>query len=53
MDRGQIVDEKNGIICLVIMFTPKGIIIKQSKNGSFLYFLPMAAKNQSQFGQNT
>ena len=30
MDRAQRVDEKNGIICLVIMFTPRVTVIKMS-----------------------
>ena len=38
MDRVQRVDEKNGVICLV-MFTPEVIVIKMSKMGHFLYFL--------------
>ena len=38
MDRVQRVDEKNGVICLV-MFTPEVIVIKMSKMGYFLYFL--------------
>ena len=33
--RAQRVDEKNGIICLVIMFTPRIIVIKISKNVIF------------------
>ena len=31
MDRAQSGDEKNGVICLVIMFTSKVIVIKMSK----------------------
>ena len=38
MDRAQRVDEKNGVICLV-MFTPRVIVIKMSKMAHFLYFL--------------
>ena len=46
MGRAQIVHEKNGVFCfLVIMFTP-GVM------AHFLNFLLMATKNQSQFGQN-
>ena len=44
----QIVNETNGIICLVIMFTPRVIVIKMSKIVHFLYFLLMTAKKQSQ-----
>ena len=51
-DRAQRVDGKNGAICLVIMFTPQVMVIKMSHMVKFLYFLPMLAKNQSQFGQN-
>ena len=52
MDRAQKVDEKNGVICLVIMFTPRVMVIKMSKMAHFLYFLLMSDTNQSQFGQN-
>ena len=38
MDRAQKVDEKNGIICLVIMFTSRGIFIKMSKMAHFFVF---------------
>ena len=31
MDSSQRFDEKNGIICLVIMLTPEVIVIKMSK----------------------
>ena len=41
--RNQRVDEKNGIICFVIMFTPSVIVIKISKMAHFFYFL--TAKN--------
>ena len=43
-------DEKNGAICLVIMFTPGVMVIKMLKMAYFLYFLLMTAKNQ--FRQN-
>ena len=36
MDRDQIVDEKNGVICLVIMFTARDMIIKTSRTVYFL-----------------
>ena len=52
MDRAQRVNEKNGDICLVIMFTPQVMVIKMSKMVHFLYFLQMPGKYQSQFGQN-
>ena len=51
-DRTQRVDEKNGVICLVIMFAPGVMVIKMSKMAHFLYFPLMPAKNQSQFGEN-
>ena len=50
MDRAQRVDEKNGVICLVIMFTTGVMTIKMSKMVHFLYFLLMLVKTQSQFG---
>ena len=43
MDRAQRLDEKNGVICLVIMFTSRVIVIKMSKMDHFLYFLLMTA----------
>ena len=52
MDRAQRVDEKNEVICLVIVFTLGVMVIKMSKMVHFLYFLLMPAKNQSQFGEN-
>ena len=53
MDRAQKVDEKNGVFFLLIMFTSEVIVIKMTKMACFLYFLLMAAKNQSpQFGEN-
>ena len=51
-DRAQRVDEKNGIIYLAIMFTPRVMVVKMSKMAHFSYFLLMPAKSQSQFGQN-
>ena len=47
-DGAQRADGKNGIICLVIMFTSQVTVIKMSKMAHFLYFLPMPAKNKSQ-----
>ena len=52
MDRAQRVDEKNEVICLVIVFTLGVMVIKMSKMVHFLYFLLMPAKNQWQFGEN-
>ena len=51
-DRAQRVDGKNGVICLVIMFTPRVMVIKISKMAHFFYFLLMPLKYQSQFGRN-
>ena len=47
MDRTQRADEKNEIICLVIMFTHGVMVIKIVELGQFLYFLLMAAKKKS------
>ena len=38
MDRAQKVDEKNGVICLITMFTPRVMIFKMSEIANFLYF---------------
>ena len=45
MDRAQRVDEKNVLICLVIMFTSTVMVLKMSNNGSSSYFLLMTGKN--------
>ena len=42
-NRAQTVDEKNGIICLV-MFTSRDMVIKMSKMAHFMYFLMNIAK---------
>ena len=47
MDRTQRADEKNEIICLVIMFTHGVMVINIVELGQFLYFLLMAAKKKS------
>ena len=49
VSRAQRIDEKNRVICLVIMFTPRVTVIKISKMAHFLCHLLMAAKNYSQF----
>ena len=41
-DRAQLVAEKNGVICLVVMFTLRVMVMKMSKVFQFLYFLLMA-----------
>ena len=38
MNRAQRVDEKNSIIFLFIMFTPRIMGIRMSKNGSYFVF---------------
>ena len=50
-DGDQRVDAKNGVIYLIIIFTPRFIVIKMSKMVHFSYFLLMTAENQSQFGK--
>ena len=52
MDKTQRVDQKNGVIFLVIMFNARVMIIKMSKTAQFLYFLLMTANIQSQYWQN-
>ena len=49
MDRSQRIEEKNGVICLVIVFTLRFMVINMSQIAHFLYFLLMTTKNQSQF----
>ena len=44
-DRAQRVDEKNGVICLVIMFALGDMVMKMSKMAHFLYFLLIIAKS--------
>ena len=51
-NRAQTVNEKNGVIGLVTMFTPRVTVIKMSKIADIFYSLLMAPKNQSQFGQS-
>ena len=38
-DRAQRVDEKNGVVCQVIMFTPRVMVFKISNMAIFLCFL--------------
>ena len=40
--RGQLVVEKNGVICLVVMITLRVMVMKMSKMFKLLYFLLMA-----------
>ena len=51
LDRAQKVDEKDGVI-LLVMFTLRVMVIKMSKMVHFMYFLVNTAKNQSRFGQD-
>ena len=44
-DRAQRLDEKNGIICLAIVFTPGVMVTEMSKMAQFLCVLLMKAKN--------
>ena len=45
-DRAQTVDKKNGVICLVIIiFTPRVMVIRMLKVSHFPNFLLMTAKN--------
>ena len=44
-DRALRADEKNGVICLVIMFTSGFMVFKMSKMAHCLYFLLIKAKN--------
>ena len=44
--------QKNGVICLAIMFNPEVMVITMSKLATFLYFPLIIAKNGSQFEQN-
>ena len=48
MDRTQRVDEKSGVIFLIIMFTPGVKVIKMSKMGHFLYFFSDDSKTAIQ-----
>ena len=49
--RAERVDEKNGVICLVIMFTSRVLAFKMSKMANYFCFILIAAKYQSQLGQ--
>ena len=44
MDSAQRVHEKNGVICLVVMFTPRIRVIRMSQIAHFLNFLLITAK---------
>ena len=51
MDRAQRLNEKNGVIFLVIMFTPRVMVFKVLEITNFLYFPLITAKHLSQLGQ--
>ena len=47
------VNERNGVIFLVITFGPRVLVIKMSKMADFLLYSADESKNKkSQFGQN-
>ena len=48
-NRDQQANAKKWVICLVIMFNPEVMVIIMSKLVTFLYFLLLTAKNESQF----
>ena len=52
MVRAQRLDEKNGVICLVIMFTARVMTIKMSKMAHFSNIMLMTAQNYSQTAQS-
>ena len=43
--------KKNGVICLVVMFTSIVMVFKMAEIAIFLYFLLITAKSLSQFGE--
>ena len=51
-DRAQRVDKKNGVTCLIIMFTPGVTVIKMSKIVHFLYFQLVTAKFSHNLSKN-
>ena len=51
MDRALKIDEKNGVHCLVIMFTSIALIFKLSEIADFVYFLVITVTSLSQFKQ--
>ena len=50
-DRAQQLDEKNGVICLVIMFTPRVMVFEMSKTAHCLYFLLIKPKISHSLGK--
>ena len=52
MVRAQRLDEKNGVICLVIMFTARVMTIKMSKMAHFSNIMLMTAQSYSQTAQD-
>ena len=51
-DRVQRADEKNGIICLVIVFTPRVMIIEMSEMAYFFVFSSDDSKKPVTIEQN-
>ena len=41
MNRAQKADEKSGVICLIIMFPTRGVIIKISRKASVYAYFPI------------
>ena len=52
MDRTQRVDEKNGVIGLLTMFTPRAKVNKMSQMAHFFVFSADDSKSQSPYEQN-
>ena len=51
MDRAQRLDEKNGVICLIFIFTFGVTVNAMPKMVHFLHFMLMTARHQSQLGK--
>ena len=51
IDRAERVDEKNGVICLFIMFIPKVVVMTMSNMAHLLYFLLLTEKRSHSYGK--
>ena len=51
IDRAERVDEKNGVICLFIMFIPKVVVMAMSNMAHLLYFLLLTEKRSHSYGK--
>ena len=51
-DKAQRADEKNGVICLAVMFTPRVMVIRMSKIAHFCVFCWWQQKISTSFGKN-